>query len=65
MGTLSPVTVGELVYFGPSDSSLLATIGVITGVVVASILMVVTAFVVAALLFRLKLKKFQKSKKTM
>ena len=65
VGILSPVTVGELVYVGPSDSFSSATVGVVVGVVVASVLTMIVILIVMVLCFRLKIKKAKKSKEIM
>ena len=65
VGTLSPVTIGELVYFGSDESVGSATIGVIAGVAGISVLAIIAVLAVMMLCFRLKMKKTKVSKEIM
>ena len=65
VGTLSPVTIGELVYFGSDESVGSATIGVIAAVVGTSVLSIIATLAVMMLCFRLKMEKAKVSKEIM
>ena len=65
VGTLSQVTVGELVYFGSNEPLDSVIIGVIAGVVGTSFLVVIAILVVMTLCLGLKLKKAKTFKELM